>query len=185
MDISVSDPALTPIGAKVEAGDRLSNDDALTLFDTTDLLGVGALANFANRRLHGDRVFFSANQHINPTNVCILRKNCVFCSFARLPKEEGAYLRSLEEVYHEAEAARNGPTREFHIVGGLHPKLRLEYYLDMFRGLKERHPHVQIKALTAVEVANLARIERMSTVDVLLAMRDSGVDTLPGGGAEV
>ena len=185
MGISVSDPALTPISAKVEAGERLSSDDALALFDTADLLGLGALAHFANRRLNGDRVFFSANQHINPTNVCILRKNCVFCSFARSPKEEGAYLRSLEEVYHEAEAARNSPTREFHIVGGLHPKLRLEYYLDMFRGLKERHPHVQIKALTAVEVANLARIEKMSTVDVLLAMRDSGVDTLPGGGAEV
>ena len=185
MSIAVSDPVLTPIAAKVEAGERLSHDDALALFETSDLLGVGALADFANRRMNGDRVFFSANQHINPTNVCILRKNCVFCSFARLPKEEGAYLRTAEEVYHEAEAARNGPTREFHIVGGLHPKLRLEYYLDMFRGLKQRHPHVQIKALTAVEIANLARIEKMSTIDVLVAMRESGVDTLPGGGAEV
>ncbi len=185
MSIAVSDPVLTPIAAKVEAGERLSHDDALALFETSDLLGVGALADFANRRMNGDRVFFSANQHINPTNVCILRKNCVFCSFARLPKEEGAYLRTADEVYHEAEAARNGPTREFHIVGGLHPKLRLEYYLDMFRGLKQRHPHVQIKALTAVEIANLARIEKMSTIDVLVAMRESGVDTLPGGGAEV
>ncbi|PYO33766.1 MAG: hypothetical protein DMD74_12830 [Gemmatimonadetes bacterium] len=131
------------------------------------------------------RVFFAANQHINPTNVCVLRNTCVFCSFARMPKEDGAYTRSLDEVFAEADAARDNPTREFHIVGGLHPKLRLEYYVDMFRGLKERHPQVMIKALTAVEVAHLARIEGMSTRDVLLAMKEAGVSTLPGGGAEV
>ena len=185
MALRVNDPRLEPVAAKVEAGERLLEGDALLLFDTSDLLGVGTMANFANRRLNGDRVFFSANQHINPTNVCVLRKVCVFCSFARLPKEDGAYLRSLDEVYEEAEAARNSPTREFHIVGGLHPTLRLDYYLEMFRGLKERHPEVQIKALTAVEVAHLARLEKMSTQEVLRTMREAGVDTLPGGGAEV
>ncbi len=185
MGIRVSDPRLEPVARKVERGERLSKEDALLLFETSDLLGVGAMANFANERVNGNRVFFSANQHINPTNVCILRKTCVFCSFARLPKEGGAYVRSLDEVYEEAEVARNGPTREFHIVGGLHPKLRLDYYLEMFRGLKERHTGVQIKALTAVEIAHLARIEKMSTREVLLAMQEAGVDTLPGGGAEV
>jgi len=180
-----SDPQLVPIAAKVERGERLTREDGLALFASADLLTVGRLADVANRRKNRDRVYFAANQHINPTNVCILRNTCVFCSFARMPKEDGSYTRSLDEVFAEADAARENPTREFHIVGGLHPKLELSYYLDMFRGLKQRHPNVMIKALTAVEVAHLARIEGMTTRDVLLAMKDAGVSTLPGGGAEV
>src|SRR4029450_4993090 len=179
------DPALVPVGEKVLSGQRLDRADALALYETADLLGLGTLAAYANEMKNGDRVFFSANQHINPTNVCVLRNTCVFCSFARMPKEEGAYTRSLEEVFHEAEQARGMPTREFHIVGGLHPKLRLSYYTDMIRGLKERHPQVHIKALTAVEIAHLARIEKISEREVLLAMREAGLTSLPGGGAEV
>jgi aminodeoxyfutalosine synthase len=179
------DPALQAIAEKVLGGLRLSPADGLTLYATSDLLGLGRLADAANQRKNGDRVFFSANQHINPTNVCVLRNTCVFCSFARMPREEGAYTRSLEEVFHEAEQARGMPTREFHIVGGLHPKLRLSYYTDMIRGLKERFPHVHIKALTAVEIAHLARIEKISEREVLLAMREAGLTSLPGGGAEV
>ncbi len=179
------DPRLHPIAEKVAAGERLDAREGVALFETTDLLGLGTLADFANRRKNGDRVFFSANQHINPTNVCILRNTCVFCSFARMPKEEGAYTRSLEEVYHEAEQARGMPTREFHIVGGLHPKLRLSYYTDMIRGLRERHPQVHVKALTAVEIAHLARIEKTSEREVLQALREAGLTSLPGGGAEV
>ena len=181
----MSDPRLAPIAAKVEAGERLSPDDALALFHTPDLLGLGALADLANRRRNGDRVFFAANQHINPTNVCVLRHTCVFCSFARVPNEEGAYTRTLDEVFAEAEAARGNPTREFHIVGGLHPKLRLSYYTDMIRGLKERFPEVHIKALTAVEIAHLAKIERATIRQVLQELKAAGLDTLPGGGAEV
>ncbi len=181
----LADPALRPIADKVLATRRLDADDARALYATHDLLGLGMLADFANDRKNGDRVFFSANQHINPTNVCILRNTCVFCSFARMPKEDGNYTRSLEEVFAEAEAARNSPTREFHIVGGLHPKLPLSYYTDMIRGLKERHPHVHIKALTAVEIAHLARIEKCSVREVLVAMKEAGLTSLPGGGAEV
>jgi aminodeoxyfutalosine synthase len=179
------DPLLLAIAEKVWGGERLTPEDGVALYQTPDLLGVGVLADFANQRLNGSRVFFSANQHINPTNVCILRNTCSFCSFARMPKEEGAYTRSLEEVFHEAEQASGMPTREFHIVGGLHPKLRLSYYTDMIRGLKERHPEVHIKALTAVEIAHLARIEKVSEREVLLAMKDAGLTSLPGGGAEV
>jgi aminodeoxyfutalosine synthase len=179
------DPLLRPIAAKVEAGQRLDGNDGLSLYATSDLLGLGMLADLANRRRNGDRVFFSANQHINPTNVCILRNTCTFCSFARMPKENGAYTRSLEEVFQEAEQANGMPTREFHIVGGLHPKLRLGYYTSMIRGLKERHPDVHIKALTAVEIAHLARIEKTSEREVLLALKDAGLTSLPGGGAEV
>lgn len=179
------DPALRPIAEKVLSGTRLDPADGLALYGTSDILSLGELAAFANERKNGDRVFFSANQHINPTNVCVLRNTCTFCSFARMPKEEGAYTRSLEEVYHEAEQARGGPTREFHIVGGLHPKLRLSYYTDMIRGLRERHPEIHIKALTAVEIAHLARIEKTSEREVLVALKDSGLTSMPGGGAEV
>ena len=179
------DPALRPIAEKVLAARRLEPAEGLALYDTSDILSLGELAAVANERRNGDRVFFSANQHINPTNVCVLRNTCVFCSFARMPKEEGAYTRSLEEVYEEAEQARGAPTREFHIVGGLHPKLRLAYYTDMIRGLKVRFPEVHIKALTAVEIAHLARIERTGVREVLLALREAGLTSMPGGGAEV
>jgi aminodeoxyfutalosine synthase len=181
----IFDPALRAVGEKVLEGRRLEDDDALTIFSTPDILGVGALAAEANRAKHGDIVTFAANQHINPTNVCYLRKTCVFCSFARLPKEDGAYRYSLEQVLDEAAAAGNGLTREFHIVGGLDMHAGLGYYADIFRALKERHPQVHIKALTAVEIAHIARIEKMSIEGVLLALRDAGLDTLPGGGAEV
>jgi aminodeoxyfutalosine synthase len=179
------DAALRPVADKVLSGTRLSPADGIALYATSDLLALGALAAWANRERNGDRVFFSANQHINPTNVCVLRNTCTFCSFARMPKEDGHYTRSLEEVYHEAEQARGMPTREFHIVGGLHPKLRLSYYTDMLRGLKERHPDVHIKALTAVEIAHLARIERTGIEEVLLALKEAGLTSMPGGGAEV
>lgn len=181
----ITDPSLRAVADSIAKGRRLTADDGLTLFTTSDLLGLGELADAANRARNGDRVFFSANQHINPTNVCILRNTCTFCSYARMPKEEGAYTRTLDEVFAEAEQARGMPTREFHIVGGLHPKLRLAYYTDMIRGLRDRHPDVHIKALTAVEIAHLARIERCSSVDVLLALREAGLTSLPGGGAEV
>jgi aminodeoxyfutalosine synthase len=180
-----SDPQLFPIADKVLRGERLTPADALTLFESKDLLGIGALADWSNRQKNGDRVFICANQHLNPTNVCILRATCTFCSFARTPREEGAYTMTLEEAFHEASLARDTPVREFHIVGGLHPKLRLSYYEDLFRGLKERHPGVELKALTAVEIAHLARIEKMSIADVLIRLREAGLETMPGGGAEV
>jgi aminodeoxyfutalosine synthase len=181
----ISDPRLREVGERVGSGTRLSHADAELLFTSPDLLGVGMLSDFANRRKHGDVVTFAANQHINPTNVCYLRKTCVFCSFARLPKEEGAYHYTLDQVYAEAETAASGLTKEFHIVGGLDMKAGLQYYSEMFRGLKSRYPHVHIKALTAVEIAHIARIDKMSIEDVLIALREAGLDTLPGGGAEV
>ena len=176
---------LLPIAEKVEAGERISRADAISLFETDDLLAVGGMADLVNRRLNGDRVFYVANQHINPTNVCILNKVCVFCSYGVRPLADDAYTMTLDEVFAEAEAARFSPTREFHIVGGLHPKLPLEYYTDMIRGLKERHPTVHVKALTAVEIAHLARVEGIETRDVLRELLNAGLDAMPGGGAEV
>src|SRR5579872_1603691 len=181
----MGDPALRPIADKVRTGERLTAADGAALFRSPDLLGVGLLADAANRARHGSRVYFAANQHINPTNICILRKTCVFCSYARLPKEDGAYRYTMDQVWTEAAAADNGITREFHIVGGLDMHAGLDYYAEMFRGLKARHPRVHIKALTAVEIAHIARIEKMSVRDVLVALRAAGLDTMPGGGAEV
>jgi aminodeoxyfutalosine synthase len=181
---AISDQRLLPIADKLLSGRRLEASDAIALFSSPDLLGLGHLANARNRAIHGDRVTFAANQHINPTNVCILRKTCVFCSYARLPKEEGAYRYTLEQVLEEAAAAEE-LTREFHIVGGLDMKAGLAYYTEMFRALKERHPRVHIKALTAVEIAHIARIEKMPVGEVLVELRESGLDTMPGGGAEV
>lgn len=178
------DPALRPIGEKLVAGERLSLADGATLYTSPDLLGVGAMADAANRARHGNRVTFAANQHINPTNVCVLRTTCVFCGYARLPKEDGAYRYTLDQVLAESDRADGTITREFHIVGGLDMQAGLEYYRTMFRALKERHPQVHIKALTAVEIAHIARIEKMSREDVLITLREAGLDTLPGGGAE-
>ncbi|MES2179773.1 MAG: aminofutalosine synthase MqnE [Gemmatimonadota bacterium] len=181
----VSDPSLQPIAEKVIAGERLTDADGVALFRTPDLLGLGAMADAANRARNGNIVTFAANQHINPTNVCILRKTCVFCSYARLPKEAGAYRYTMDQVWEEAAKVDANMTREFHIVGGLDMQAGLAYYDEMFRGLKARHPQVHIKALTAVEIAHIARIEKMSVADVLVALRDAGLDTMPGGGAEV
>ena len=181
----ISDPALRPVAAKVERGERLTAADGVALFDSSDLLAIGHMADAVNRAKHGDRVTFAANQHINPTNICILRKTCVFCSYARLPKEEGAYHYTLDQVYAEAAAANSTLTREFHIVGGLDMHAGLDYYAEMFRGLKERFPHVHIKALTAVEIAHVARISKLAIRDTLIALREAGLDTMPGGGAEV
>ena len=181
----ISDPALHAIADRVMAGERLSPTEGVALIRTPDLLGLGTLADAVNRAKHGDRITFAANQHINPTNVCILRTTCVFCSYARLPKEDGAYRYTMDQVWAEAAQATGAMTREFHIVGGLDMKAGLAYYTEMFRGLKARHPQVHIKALTAVEIAHIARIEKLSVRDVLVALRDAGLDTMPGGGAEV
>jgi len=181
----ISDAAFSPIADKIERGERLSAEDGVALFASPDLLGLGHMADAVNRAKHGNRVTFAANQHINPTNICILRKTCVFCSYARLPKEEGAYRYTMDQVWAEAETANSTLTREFHIVGGLDMHAGLAYYVEMFRGLKERHPNVHIKALTAVEIAHIARIDKLSVRDTLIALREAGLDTMPGGGAEV
>ena len=180
----IVDPTVRAVAEKVAAGTRLTQSDGVALFDSRDLTGVGLLADAVNRAKHGDRVTFAANQHINPTNICTLRTTCVFCGYARLPKEQGAYRYTLDQVMAEARQAKSGLTREFHIVGGLDMQAGLEYYTTMFRALKAEMPHVHIKALTAVEIAHIARIEKMPWAEVLAALKDAGLDTMPGGGAE-
>jgi len=180
----ISDPAVRAVGEKVATGTRLSQADGVALFDSPDLTGVGILADAMNRAKHGDLVTFAANQHINPTNICTLRKTCVFCGYARLPKEEGAYRYTIDQVMAEARQAKDGLTREFHIVGGLDMQAGLDYYVEMFRALKAELPQVHIKALTAVEIAHIARIEKKPWAEVLSTLKAAGLDTMPGGGAE-
>ncbi len=180
----ITDPVVRDIAARVARGERLTRADGVAMFESRDLTGIGALADAVNRAKNGDTVTFASNQHINPTNICTLRTTCVFCGYARLPKEEGAYRYTLAQVMDEARTGNNGMTREFHIVGGLDMQAGLEYYTTMFRALKAELPHVHIKALTAVEIAHIARIEKLSWAEVLTALREAGLDTMPGGGAE-
>jgi aminodeoxyfutalosine synthase len=177
------DPRLKPIAEKVTAGERLSAEDALALYASPDLLAIGWLANQARERRHGDKTYFNVNRHINPTNVCVAA--CRLCAFGRRKDVPGAYTMALEQAWETAASGYSEAVTEFHIVGGLHPDLPFQYFLDLMRGLKERFPSVHLKAFTMVEVAFLAKIAKLSLRDTLVSLKDAGVDSLPGGGAEI
>src|SRR5271157_962937 len=177
------DPRLEPIAAKVLAGERLEFNDGLALYGSRDVLAVGWLANHVRERLHGDVTYFNVNRHINPTNVCVA--NCRLCAFGRKKNDAAGYTMALEEAWEKAATGYSEAVTEFHIVGGLHPDLPLEYFLDLVQGLKERFPKVHVKAFTMVEVAYLARRAKLSIEETLRKMREAGVDSMPGGGAEI
>jgi len=177
------DPALLPIAEKVLAGERLDFDDGVALYRSGDILAVGWLANSIRERLHGDLAYFNVNRHINPTNVCVA--SCRLCAFGRKKGEAGTYTMALEEAWETAASGYTEAVTEFHIVGGLHPDLPFEYFMDLVRGLKQRFPKVHIKAFTMVEVAFLAKRGKMSIPETLQRMKDAGVDSMPGGGAEI
>src|ERR1700674_4416832 len=184
------DPAAFPaplrgIAGKVRDGERLDEADALTCLTTPHLLHLGRLADAVRRQLNGDVTYFNINRHINPTNICVYTYNCKFCSFAALPGEAHAWQMSLEDVYAHAREQGGNDVTEFHIVGGLHPDLSLDWYLEMMRGLKQRFPNVHLKAFTAIEVGWFAKREKLSLEEVLRRMRDAGLGSLPGGGAEI
>jgi aminodeoxyfutalosine synthase len=182
-ELQITDARLRPIANKVLAGERLDADEGLTLFQSNDLLAVGWLANHVREKRHGDICYYNVNRHINPTNVC--GAHCKLCAFGRDANSPGAYTFTLEEIWaRAAEGVAEGAT-EFHIVGGLHPDLPFSYYLDLIRGIKQRHPQVHLKAFTMVEVGFYSRISKLSIRDTLLAMKEAGVDSLPGGGAEI
>jgi aminodeoxyfutalosine synthase len=180
---TVTDPALLPIADKVVGRQPLNADDGMTLYRTRDLHGLGRLANFVRESLHGDKTFYNRNRHINYTNVCAL--SCKFCSFYRKRGEEGAYEMPVEQVVAIARKAADTGATEVHIVGGLHPWLKFDYYLDMLRGIGTECPDLHIKAFTAIEIIHFSRIARMSIREVLVALREAGLGSLPGGGAEI
>jgi aminodeoxyfutalosine synthase len=182
-ELTITDQRLEPIADKVLASERLSMDDGIALYRSPDLLAVGWLANHVREKRHGNITYYNVNRHINPTNVCVA--HCKLCAFGRDPDAPGAYTFALEEIYQRAEqGVREGAT-EFHIVGGLHPDLSFEHYLEMVRGLKQRCPTVHIKAFTMVEVHYFSRIAKLSIEEVFRKMKEAGVDSCPGGGAEI
>jgi len=177
------DPRLYAIKDKVVAHERLSPEDALTLYCSGDILAVGWLANSVRERMHGDKTYFNVNRHINPTNVCIAA--CRLCAFGRKKDTPGAYTMALDEAFQTAASGYSEAVTEFHIVGGLHPDLPFQYFLDLISGLKERFPQVHLKAFTMVEVAYLAKRAKLSILETLEQLKAAGVDSLPGGGAEI
>ena len=178
-----SDPTLLPISEKVQAGVRLNFDDGVALYHSSDILAVGWLANSIREKLHGDIAYFNVNRHINPTNVCVA--SCRLCAFGRKKGEAGTYTMALEEAWETAASGYSEAVTEFHIVGGLHPDLPFEYFMDLVRGLKVRFPKVHVKAFTMVEIAFLAKRGKMTIPDAVQQMKDAGVDSMPGGGAEI
>jgi aminodeoxyfutalosine synthase len=177
------DARLRPIAEKVLANERLDFNDGVVLYRSGDVLAVGWLANHVRERLHGNIAYFNVNRHINPTNVCVAA--CRLCAFGRRKDGEGAYTMALEEAWQTAASGYSEAVTEFHIVGGLHPDLPFQYFLDLVAGLKQRFPQVHIKAFTMVEVAYLARRAKLSIAETLIKMKDAGVDSMPGGGAEI
>ena len=177
------DPRLGSIHEKVLSRQRLDSGDALALYRTGDILAVGWLANYVREALHGDRTYFNVNRHINPTNVCIAA--CRLCAFGRKKDAPGAYAMALEEAFETAASGYSEAVTEFHIVGGLHPDLPFQYFLDLVSGLKQRFPQVHLKAFTMVEVAYLAKRAKLSIAETLRQLKEAGVDSLPGGGAEI
>ena len=182
-ELRISDETLKPVAAKILAGERLNLEDGVTLYRSPDLLAIGWLANSVREKRHGNTCFFNVNRHINPTNICVA--HCKLCAFGRDPNAPGAYNFALEEIYQRAEQGMREGATEFHMVGGLHPDLPFEYFLDMMRGLKQRCPSVHLKAFTMVEVGYFSRISKRSIREVLVALKEAGVDSLPGGGAEI
>ncbi len=196
---------LAPIAAKVAAAERLSAEDGLTLYESVDIHTLGELANEVRERLHGRRTYFIVNRHINYSNYCVLR--CKFCAFYRpyptkktangadlsaaLPlaeaRQDDAYAHSVEEMVDRAREAYEAGATEVHIVGGLHPKLPFSYYTQLCSAIREACPKIHIKAFTAIEIIHFTRIckPRMSIGEVLTALMEAGLDSMPGGGAEI
>ena len=179
----LTDPALKPIAAKLREGLRLDAADGLTLLTTSDLHGLGALADRVRRRRHGRRTYYNVNRHINYTNRCILA--CRFCGFRRDADSDQAHEMTLDEIAAvAAETARLGGS-EVHVTGGLHPQWRIEYYEQMVRAIRTAAPGIHIKAFTAVELAHIAQRSDLPVRDVLVRLISCGLDSLPGGGAEI
>jgi aminodeoxyfutalosine synthase len=176
--LELRDPAVSEVQRALLAGARLSQEDGVRLFDAP-LLELGRLADARARDRHGDRVYFTVNRQLNPTNVCVL--SCKFCDYAKKPGDPGAYTMTRDEIVAHVEPG----IHEIHIVGGLHNKWRFEDYLDVIRWVKEARPDLQVKAYTAVEIDFFCRLTKRDAAWVLESLRAAGLDALPGGGAEV
>ena len=175
---------LADIDRRLQSGERLTFEDGVRLFEAPDLLAVGWLANRDREKRHASRTYFNYNLRLEPTNVC--EASCLFCSFARLkPGMPAAYTMSLEQAWDKLRRRANQPLTELHIVNGLNPELPFEYYTELLRGFKRIRPGIHLKCFTAVEIAFFSDLYGMSDEQVLLELIDAGLDSLPGGGAEI
>ncbi len=174
---------LADIAAKVEAGERLSYEEGLRLAHSHDLPVLGLLAHEVRARLHGDAVYYNINRHINPTNVCYV--GCELCAYADDPQAEGTWSYSPAECVEIARRDFSPDVTEFHIVGGLHPRWKFDVYVEILRALKEAFPRVHLKAFTMVEIDFLAKLGKLSVPETIAVLRDAGLDSCPGGGAEI
>ena len=177
------DPKLNELAAKVEAGARLTFEDGLALYATDDLAALAKLADTVRRRMHGRTTYYNVNRHFNPTNICYA--DCKFCGFYRTPREADAYTHNIQDSLRIAgEAVGEGAT-ELHIVGGLNTKLPWSYFTDLLAALKGAYPQLHLKAFTMVEIDHFARFYKMSDEDVIEQLKAAGMDSCPGGGAEI
>lgn len=168
---------------KINNGQRISDAEALALFESNDLLAIGRLAAEVNRRKNGESVYFNVNRHINYTNICV--NQCIFCAFSKLEGEDDGYTLALDDIRDKAQEAVAAGATEIHSVGGLHPRLPFTFYLDMLRTIKSVSSQLHIKAFTAVEIDYFARISRTTVPEVITALRAAGLGSMPGGGAEI
>mgnify|MGYP001219777831 CR=1 FL=1 len=184
MQLACSKPELFKIGEKIAAGERLTPEDGLYMFKNASLGWVGAMANFVRERMHGDRTYFNRNFHIEPTNVCVF--SCKFCSYSRLykNKEEGWEL-SIDQMMDIVKGYDGKPVTEVHIVGGVHPKMDMYYFIDLLKKIKAHRPDLHIKGFTAVELDYMFRKAKVSIEEGMRLMNEAGLDSLPGGGAEI
>src|SRR5918992_3566513 len=175
---------LAEIAAKLDANVRLTFDDGVRLFEAPDLLALGWLANREREKRHSARTYYNFNIRLEATNVCVA--SCLFCSFARLrPGDPGSYTMSLEQAWDKLRQRARQPLTEIHVVNGLHPDLPFDYYLDMLRGFKRIRPDIHLKCFTAVEIAFFAELYHRTDEQVLRELQAAGLDSLPGGGAEI
>lgn len=174
---------LREIWEKVLAGERLDARDGHALYASRELPAIGAMAEYSALRRHGRRVFYNVNQHINYTNIC--NKLCRFCAFQRLPGQEGAYAMSPEEVGRKISERLHEPITEVHMVAGIHPKLPYSYYLELLRAVKAARPSIHIKAFTMVEIHQIQKLARKPLPEVFAELKEAGLGSLPGGGAEI
>lgn len=171
------------IKEKIYSGERISFEEGLFLFETKDLLTVGELADYVNKKKNDDKVYFNVNRHINPTNICVNR--CKFCAFSRDKEDKDSYELTMEEMLKKAGEAYNQGATELHIVGGLHPRWGFDFYVNMVKMLKYAYPSMHIQAFTAVEIDYFSKISEKSLEYVLKTLKDAGLGSLPGGGAEI
>src|ERR1700690_4600046 len=183
MNFFVQRSGLRDLYDKVAAGERISEPDALRLFESKDLNAVGAIADLARQKKNGNRASYIINRYVNYSNYCIL--SCQFCSFARKKRDADGFQFSVEEIVQKAREALKLGITELHIVGGLHPSLPFSYYTDMLKALKALDSRLQLKCFTAIEILHLGWLAKKSVRETLSELKAAGLDSLTGGGAEI